>query len=148
MIDVDLPDGSFSGSLVVRQFAACLASVTEVPASELPLPEATDLTGALATWRGWLAGRGAGLVPIANPERFHWPGYWIAVVGGSTDVEPAAQAAALMFGTPAGVVLSPGDPALLGRAATDLPVQRGFVVASLEPALAVPATTAGGRGRV
>lgn len=41
----------------------------------------------------------------------------------------------LMFGTPSGVVLSPQDLDLLRRAWLDLPVEQGYVVASLDPAL-------------
>ena len=44
-----------------------------------------------------------------------------------------------MFGTPAGVVLSPQDPDLLGAAATDLPVREGYVVSGLDPAIPPPA---------
>jgi MOSC domain-containing protein YiiM len=40
-----------------------------------------------------------------------------------------------MFGTPAGVVLSPQDAGLLGRAAHDLPVSQGFVLAPFDPVL-------------
>jgi MOSC domain-containing protein YiiM len=47
--------------------------------------------------------------------------------------------AVLMFGTPSGVVLSPQDPSLLGRASLELPVQRGYVLAGFDPALPAPA---------
>ncbi len=40
-----------------------------------------DLPGAISHWRSWLAGRGAGLVPLAKPASFNWPGYWLAVLG-------------------------------------------------------------------
>jgi MOSC domain-containing protein YiiM len=40
-----------------------------------------------------------------------------------------------MFGTPSGVVLSPQAVNLLGRAAADLPVQQGYVLAGFDPAL-------------
>ena len=123
MIDVDLPHAE--APTVVRSFAACLASVAETPVAEVPVPRA-DLRGAVAHWRSWLAGRSAGLVPIAGAARFNWPGYWIAVLDGGTAV--------LMFGTPSGVVLSPQDPGLLGVAAADLPVREGYVVARLDPA--------------
>lgn len=43
-----------------------------------------------------------------------------------------------MFGTPSGVVLSPQDPGLLGRPASDLDISDGFVVATLDPS---PAST-------
>lgn len=134
MIEVDLPDGEGVPGLV-RSFAACLASVTETPVAEVPLPQA-DLPGAFAHWRSWFAGRGAGLVAIAKPASFNWPGYWLAVLGeprrpGSTAEDATAV---LMFGTPSGVVLSPQDPKLLGRAATDLPITAGYVLSGLDPA--------------
>jgi len=78
VIDTELP-ATPSASAVARGFAACLASVTEVPVTDLPLPEA-DLPQALGAWRTWLAERGSGLVPIADPTRFQWAGWWIAVV--------------------------------------------------------------------
>jgi hypothetical protein len=57
-------------------------------------------------------------VPIADPARFRWAGWWIAVVA-NPDVD-GARVAVLAFGTPPGVVLSPQPPALVGRAAADL----------------------------
>lgn len=125
---------------VVRSFAACLASVTERPLAEIPQPQ-TDLRAAIAYRRNWLAGHGGGLVPIAGAAGFSWPGYWIAIV--RDDGVPAADTrggtAVLMFGTPSGVVLSPQDAALLGSAATDLPVREGYALAWLDPAFTAPA---------
>lgn len=133
MLEVDLPEGEAVPELV-RSFAACVASVTETPVSDVPQPRA-DLCGAIAHWRSWLAGRGAGLVSIAQPVRFSWPGYWLAVLEDPGSGRPAADGkAVLMFGTPSGVVLSPQDPALLGAAATDLPVREGYVLCGLDPA--------------
>lgn len=139
MIDVDLPEDPAVPELT-RSFAACLASVTERPVAEVPQPRA-DLPGAVAHWRSWLAGSGAGLVALAKPASFNWPGYWLAVLG-----QPGPRASAdddtavLMFGTPSGVVLSPQDPSLLGRAASDLPVREGYVVSGLDPASLAPAS--------
>jgi hypothetical protein len=134
VIDVELSSGPAAGALV-RGFAACLASVTEVPVAELP-PAGDDLTAALGAWRTWLAGRGAGLVPVADPVRFQWPGWWIAVVTHPSGRRPdAAEVAVLAFGTPPGVVLSPQAPALLGRATADLRIREAHVVASLDPVL-------------
>jgi MOSC domain-containing protein YiiM len=113
-----------------QSFRACLASVLEVPLDDIP-PPCADLASTTAVLRTWLAGRGFGLVPVANPSRFQWAGYWLAVAeppGGTSQ-----QFAVLMFGTPPGVVLSPQDPALLGRSAAALGVQQGFVVAPLDP---------------
>lgn len=148
MIDVDLPDDPGVPE-VVRSFAACLASVLETPIPEVPRPVA-DLRGATAHWRSWLAGRGAGLVAVRKAASFNWPGYWLAVLGrsvpGTVDDESTVV---LMFGTPSGVVLSPQDPGLLGRSATDLPVREGYVVSGLDPALLPPSAPPGQlRGRV
>ena len=48
-----------------------------------------------------------------------------------------------MFGTPSGVVLSPQDPTLLEQASLDLQVEKGYVIANFDPALAVPAAFPG-----
>jgi hypothetical protein len=143
VIDTDLPTAP-NASALTRGFAACLASVTEVPITEPPLP-AGDLPQALGAWRTWLAERGSGLVPIADPTRFQWAGWWIAVVQ-TADTDPAGapqadqpEVATLAFGTPPGVVLSPQNPALLGRATADLPITAAYAVASLDPVLR-PAT--------
>jgi MOSC domain-containing protein len=137
MIEVELPHAEGVPE-VVRSFAACLASVTETPLTDVPQPGA-DLRGSIAHWRSWLAGRGAGLVPIAQPARFNWPGYWLAVLADPASAGPAEDGTAvLMFGTPSGVVLSPQDPGLLGAAAADLPVRLGYVLSTLDPAFSPP----------
>ena len=145
MRDVDLPAG-WDVPVLTRSFAACIASAVEVPVAQLPLPS-LELSSAIGRWRSWLAGRGVGLVAIANPGRFNWPGYWIAVLG----EEPGggqARVAVLMFGTPSGVVLSPQHADLLGRPATDLPVLQGYVVATFDPALPARAGLPRLEGRV
>lgn len=149
MIDTELPSAPVSA--LTRGFAACLASVTEVPVTELPLPD-TDLRHALGAWRTWLAEHGSGLVPIADPARFQWAGWWIAIVQNPDITETASaqsepEVAALAFGTPPGIVLSPQTPALLGRATEDLPITAAYAVASLDPVLrpaSVPAPDQGG----
>lgn len=135
VLDVSLPGAP--GPELTRSFAACIASVVEVPVAEFPL-HPLELSSAIGRWRSWLAGRGLGLVSLASPDKFNWPGYWIAVLG-EQDRRwydgPEGQAAVLMFGTPSGVVLSPQAAGLLGRAAADLPVQQGYVLANFDPAL-------------
>ena len=91
-------------------------------------------------------GRGVGLVPIAHASRFQWPGYWIAVLAGTP--ESTEQRAVLMFGSPSGAILSPQNSALLGRAAADLPVEEGYVLAPFDPALSSESTKPAHRGRV
>lgn len=140
MKDVDLPDGP--GSRLVRGFAACLSSVTETPLADLPpLTGGERLAHALGAWKSWLAGRGSGLVPIADPRSFQWAGYWIAVADQSDSAladGPQRQVAAVAFGTPPGIVLSPQDPDLLGSATAELAISSAFAVASLDPALPQP----------
>ena len=137
MIEVGLPGPP--GSPLVRGLAACLSSVTELPLDVLPRTDGAPVGHAVAAWRSWLAGRGAGLVPIADPRAFQWAGWWLAVVdgSGSPDADGALrQVACVAFGTPPGVVLSPQDPALLGRATADLPISSAWVVASMDPVVA------------
>ncbi len=83
----------------------------EVPAAHVPLPEGT-LREAVGQWRQWLAGRGFGLAELAQPQTFNWPGYWIALVRAENT---EGSTAVLMFGTPAGVVLSPEVRTWWGR---------------------------------
>jgi hypothetical protein len=128
VLDIELPAAP-DVPAVNRGFAACLASIAEVPVADLPLPSGS-LSSAVAAWRTWLAGRDAGMVPIADPTRFQWPGWWIAVVGADD-----ATVATVAFGTPPGIVLSPQDAALLGRATADLPITEAWAVASLDPRL-------------
>lgn len=152
VIEAELPRAPAAGTLT-RGFAACLASVTEVPVTELPVPPG-DLPQALGAWRTWLAGRGSGLVPIADPVRFQWAGWWVAVVqtpdSDPTGTSPAAETgiAVVAFGTPPGIVLSPQDPTLLGRPTADLPITAAYAVASLDPVLRPGPTIPNLRGRV
>jgi hypothetical protein len=61
----------------------------------------------------WLAERNLGLVPVADPGAFAWPGYWLARAGEET---------VLMYGSPSG----PVDRELPG------PVEEGWVIARLD----------------
>jgi hypothetical protein len=132
VIDTELPAGQGADE-VTRGFAACLASATEVPVADLPL--AGTLTSALGAWRTWLAERGFGLVPIADPTRFQWAGWWIATVEGPDGGGAMREVAVLAFGTPPGVVLSPHAPELLGRATETLPLVSAYAVASMDPVI-------------
>jgi len=137
MIDVELPPGPI-GHELTRGFAACLASLTEVPIRDVPVPGDGGLTHGLGAWRSWLAERGSGLVPIADPAQFQWAGWWIAVVeepAGAANDQLIDAVAVLAFGTPPGVVLSPQAPALLGRATASLPIRQAYAVASLDPVI-------------
>jgi MOSC domain-containing protein YiiM len=145
MLEVGLSP-NMVGSRMVDSFRACLSSVLEIPLDEVPQQHEDNLRAAVGQWRTWLAGRGVGLVPIANASRFQWPGYWLAVLDATS--ESREQMAVLMFGSPSGAVLSPQSSALLGRAAADLPVAEGYVVAPFDPAWSANSTTAEHHGRV
>lgn len=83
---------------LVEDLRACLTEMlgTAVPAVH------DDSDDAALFFRQWLAERNLGLVPIAEPASFAWPGQWIAVVDGAD--EPHAV---VMFGSPSGVWLDP-----------------------------------------
>ncbi len=79
------------------EFPGCLARALGLDQSQLPAPDGDPTV----FWRQWLAGRNLGLVPIADPGAFAWPGYWIAAVEG----RDGRRDAVLMFGVPSGPVL-------------------------------------------
>jgi len=82
----------------VSTFAAeareCLSELLRAP---VPEPDGDD---ALRFFRQWLAERNLGLVPIDDAASFDWPGQWLARVG---------EHAVVMFGSPSGVWLDPGN---------------------------------------
>ena len=144
MLDVGLAADA-AEPRIVSSFRACLSSVLEISVGEVPRHEG-NLRAAVWQLRAWLAGRGVGLVQIANASRFQWPGYWIAVLAATP--ESRERTAVLMFGSPSGAVLSPQNSALLGRAAADLTVVEGYVVASFDPAWSAHSTRPAQHGRV
>jgi hypothetical protein len=86
----------------VSSFAAeardCLS---EMLRAAVPAAEGED---PMRFFRQWLAERNLGLVPIDDAASFDWPGQWLARVR-SADSEHAV----VMFGSPSGVWLDPGD---------------------------------------
>src|SRR3954462_11204979 len=71
-----------SGARMQRSVAACLASILELEVARVPLPDEWH-PQPWTVWRQWLGQRGLGLVPIADPANFHWPGPWLAMVRGA-----------------------------------------------------------------
>ncbi|HEY7603339.1 MAG TPA: MOSC domain-containing protein [Gaiellaceae bacterium] len=71
----------------------CLSEILGYPA-----PDAPGGVEPFHFYRQWLAERNLGLVPIAEPASFAWPGKWIAVLDGG-------EHALVMFGSPSGVWL-------------------------------------------
>jgi MOSC domain-containing protein YiiM len=127
--EVSLPERSRSSPAAA--FAACLATILELPLEQLPqLAPGDDVAG----WRTtrWLGGLGLGLVPVGDPASFAWAGPWIGLVRPAGGGEPRAV---VMYGVPAGVVWDPS--AVAGADGREL--AGGYVVAALDVALARPA---------
>ena len=102
--------------------AACVAYVLGVDPSEVPGDGEVGL-------RQWLAGRGLGLVPVAEPVGFEWPGRFLGR-------RRASATWAVFFGAPPGIVFDPAaDPD--GGAEADL--EAAFVLAEHDPARGIGA---------
>ncbi len=111
-------------------FAACVATILELALEDVPLPPPAEDVGG---WRisRWLGGLGLGLVPVADPAGFSWPGPWIGLGRAPGERGPRAV---VMYGVPSGVVFDPAPtPAAEGFA-----LERGFVLAASDIALARP----------
>ena len=109
-----------------RSVAACLASILEIDVADVPLPDEQH-PQPWTVWRQWLGQRGLGLVPIADPADFDWPGPWLAMVR-AADGEGCVGAVA--FGAPPGLAWNPLD----GPETFDA-VDVGYVIAPADVAL-------------
>jgi len=112
-------------------FLACVATILELPETDVP-----DLAGNGAPsedWNvlAWLGALGIGLVPVADPPSFAWPGPWIAQVrapGGD-------RRSVVMFGrTPSGVVWDPVG----GETVSPEQIEQGFLLAAEDIAHGLP----------
>jgi hypothetical protein len=110
-----------------RSVVACLASILEREVEDIPLP-APDHPEPFTVWRNWLATQGLGLVPIAEPRSFDWPGPWLALLPAEAH---EGQVAVVAYGAPPGVAWRP-----LGGAEPLETVETGYVVAATDPMLA------------
>ena len=120
-----------------RSVAACLASILELDVDAVPLPDAGH-PEPWTVWRNWLAQRGLGLVPIAEPATFDWPGPWLAVLRAA---DGEGDVGAVAFGAPPGLAWSP----LRGPEGFEA-VQRGYLVGPTDVALWTPPSAATPRG--
>ncbi len=125
MREVDL-DGA-AGDLASASLRACLATILELPAAEIPALAGEDpATG--GTISRWLGGLGLGLVRLADPGSFAWPGPWLGVVAAPE------RRFVVMYGVPSGVVWDPGGDGVVKRGA----IEDAFLVAAADVALARP----------
>jgi hypothetical protein len=93
----------------------CLALVL---GSTPPAPEYDALT----FFKQWLGETNLGLVPIADPATFSWPGEWLARVRAED-----GDHAVLMYGSPSGPIVDPAGA--LERGGT---IEQGWLVAPLD----------------
>ena len=120
-----------------RSVAACLASILELDRFEVPVPDERH-PQPWTVWRNWLAQRGLGLVPIAEPATFDWPGPWLAVLRAA---EGEGSVGAVAFGAPPGLAWSP-----MGGPETFEAVHLGYVIAPADVALWAPSSAVAPRG--
>ena len=123
------------GGPLQRSVAASLASILELGAGAVPVPDAAH-PEPWTVWRNWLAQRALGLVPITEPKAFNWPGPWLALLR----AHDGGEVAGVAFGAPPGLAWHP-----LGGPETFAAVERGFVVAPHDVALWAPAPGAAPR---
>jgi hypothetical protein len=125
-----------SGARLQRSVAASLAAILELDPGDVPVPGERH-PEPWTVWNQWLALRGLGLVPIAEPRTFNWPGPWLAVLAGDVAV--------VAFGSPPGIAWRPLD----GSETFDS-VRAGYTVAPTDVALwsPRPAAARSGAGRV
>jgi hypothetical protein len=96
---------------------ACLAHMLDVDVSEVP-------TKREANMGQWLALRNLGLVPVASPESFEWPGRFLGLRSDSSTW-------AVFFGVPPGIVYDP--LAELDEEKQDAALDAAFVLARQDP---------------
>jgi len=107
-----------------------VAQLTGRSYDELPSAEASR-DDWLAVLRQWLATQGCGLVSIADPQKFSWPGHWIGLVDSPRKV--GAGVAVLLFGTPSAVIASPAAPALVGKSVDEMRFRQGLLLVPFQP---------------
>ena len=95
---------------------ACIAHMLNIDLSELP-------TTREANMGQWLALRNLGLVPVASPENFQWPGHFLGLRRDSSSW-------AVFFGVPPGIVY---DPMAEPDGKKDATIDAAFVLAKHDP---------------
>jgi hypothetical protein len=96
---------------------ACVAHILDIDVSEVPPRREGSI-------RQWLATRNLGLVPVAFPENFEWPGRFLGLQRG-----PSTWA--VFFGVPPGIIYDP--LAEQDGRERDASVEAAFVLAKHDP---------------
>jgi len=108
-----------------------VATILELRFEDLPEPGPDEDPATGWTVTRWLGGRGLGLVRIAEPASFSWPGPWIAR---GRPPGSDSRRAVVMYGVPSGVVWDPAG----GKLLEDGWIEDGFLVAATDIVLALP----------
>jgi hypothetical protein len=96
---------------------ACVAHILDIDVSEVP-------TKREATISQWLASRNLGLVPVASPETFEWPGRFLGL-------KHDTSTWAVFFGVPPGIIYDPmAEP---DGEKQDAAMDAAFVLAEHDP---------------
>ena len=96
---------------------ACIAHMLDIDVSEVPKKRETNMGQ-------WLALRNLGLVPVASPESFEWPGRFLGLRGDSSTW-------AVFFGVPPGIIYDP--LAESDEEKQDAAMDAAFVLAKHDP---------------
>jgi MOSC domain len=96
---------------------ACVAHMLDIDVSEVPRKREANMGQ-------WLASRNLGLVPVASPESFEWPGRFLGLRSDSSTW-------AVFFGVPPGIVYDP--LAKSDEEKQDTTVDAAFVLAEHGP---------------
>ena len=130
MREVQIPDTDVR--LGAASFIACVATILELRFDDLPKPGPGEDPATGWTLTRWLGRLGVGLVPIAAPASFSWPGPWIAR---STPENASSGRSVVMYGVPSGVVW---DPAGRESQTAEFRIDEGFLIAAADIATALP----------
>ena len=123
-MDVVQPPGS--STRLQRSVVACLASILELDVTEVPMPEKRH-PEPWTVWRNWLQQRALGLVAIADPASFNWPGPWLALLRAA---DGDGQVGVVAFGAPPGIAWHPLDGPETFEA-----TEAGYIIAPADVAL-------------
>jgi hypothetical protein len=95
---------------------ACVAHMLDIDVSEVPKKREANMGQ-------WLSSRNLGLVPVASPETFQWPGHFLGLRRDSSTW-------AVFFGIPPGIVY---DPMAEPDGKKDATIDAAFVLAKHDP---------------
>jgi MOSC domain-containing protein YiiM len=118
------------GSRLGEDVTTFVTDLTGQAVHDLPSSQASGADW-LAVLRQWLARRHCGLVSIAHPQHFSWPGHWIGVVESPDAAEQPV--AVLLFGIPSAVIACPAVPALVGTSLDEVRVREGWLIVPFQP---------------